>query len=107
MERSDRGLSFGHQLAGADLADAEALVVDAGWNQIAADWRILLDFGTVHAVRAQDRLVATAATLPYGGFAWISMVLVAACHRRKGLATRLLRRCIEDIAAAGRVAVLD
>ena len=56
-----------------------ALVAEAGWNQVAADWRIFLDFGTVYAVRDSDgRVIATAATLPYGGqFAWISMVLVA------------------------------
>src|SRR5258705_11537638 len=35
------------------------------------------------------------------------MVLVAADHRRKGLATRLLRRCIDDVLAAGLVPVLD
>ena len=39
------------------------------------------------------RIVATAATLPYGGrFAWISMVLVAGDYRRRGLATQLMRR---------------
>jgi GNAT superfamily N-acetyltransferase len=92
----------------ADLPDAQALVTEAGWNQIAADWRTFLDFGTVYAVRAADRVIATAATLPYGGrCAWISMVLVAGSHRRQGLATRLLDRCIADISAAGLVPVLD
>ena len=55
---------------------------------------MFLDFGTVYAVRAQGRVIATAATLPYGACAWISMVLVAGTHRRRGLATRLLHRCI-------------
>jgi hypothetical protein len=69
---------------------------------------MFLEFGTVHAVRAEGRVVATAATLPYGGrCAWISMVLVAGDHRRKGLATRLLRGCIDDVLAAGLVPVLD
>jgi GNAT superfamily N-acetyltransferase len=96
------------RLAVSELSDAEALVAEAGWNQIAADWRMFLEFGTVYAVRAEGRVVATAATLPYGGrCAWISMVLVAADHRRKGLATRLLRRCIDDVLAAGLVPVLD
>jgi GNAT superfamily N-acetyltransferase len=91
----------------ADLPQAEALVAEAGWNQVAADWRMFLDFGTVYAVRAGARVIATAATLPYGRCAWISMVLVAASHRRQGLATRLLDRCIADISAAGLVPVLD
>jgi GNAT superfamily N-acetyltransferase len=96
------------RLAAAELPDAEALVAEAGWNQVAADWRMFLEFGTVYAVRAAGRVVATAATLPYGGrCAWISMVLVAGAHRRKGLATRLLRRCIDDVLAAGLVPVLD
>jgi GNAT superfamily N-acetyltransferase len=96
------------RLADTELPDAEALVAEAGWNQVAADWRMFLDFGTVYAVRADGRVIATAATLPYGGrCAWISMVLVAASHRRQGLATRLLDRCITDIAAAHLVPVLD
>jgi GNAT superfamily N-acetyltransferase len=96
------------RLAVSELPDAEALVAEAGWNQVAADWRMFLEFGTVYAVRAEGRVVATAATLPYGGrCAWISVVLVAADHRRKGLATRLLRRCINDVLAAGLVPVLD
>jgi GNAT superfamily N-acetyltransferase len=96
------------RLAPAELPDAEALVTEAGWNQVAADWRIFLDFGTAYAVREHGRVVATAATLPYGGrCAWISMVLVTAVQRRRGLATRLLHRCIADVTAAGLVAVLD
>ena len=53
------------------------------------------------------RVIATAAMLPYERFAWISMVLVTAAHRRRGLATRLLHRCIADVKAAGLVPVLD
>jgi GNAT superfamily N-acetyltransferase len=96
------------RLAPADLADAEAMVAEAGWNQVATDWRIFLEYGTGYAVRSGSRVIATAATLPYGGrCAWISMVLVAAVHRRHGLATRLLHRCISDIKANGLVPVLD
>ncbi len=88
---------------------AQALVAEAGWNQVAADWRVFMDFGTVYAVRSGNgRLVATAATLPYGDrFAWISMVLVAGDYRRRGLATGLLRRCIDDLVARNLVPVLD
>jgi GNAT superfamily N-acetyltransferase len=104
MARSDSEIG---RLAPGDLADAEALVTEAGWNQVAADWRMFLDFGTAYAVRDAARVVATAATLPYGRCAWISMVLVAGTQRRRGLATRLLHRCIDDIRAAGLVPVLD
>jgi GNAT superfamily N-acetyltransferase len=104
MARSEAPIE---RLALADLADAGALVAEAGWNQVAADWRIFLDFGTAYAVRSGGRVIATAATLPYGRCAWISMVLVSAGHRRQGLATRLLHRCISDIEASGLVPVLD
>lgn len=96
-------------LLASDIADAEALVAEAGWNQIAADWRLFLDLGTVHAARdITGRVIATAATLPHEGrFAWISMVLVNGAHRRRGLASGLMRRCIDELNAAGLVPVLD
>jgi GNAT superfamily N-acetyltransferase len=96
-------------LTAAELDDAAALVAEAGWNQVAADWRIFLDLGMVYAVRSSaGRVIATAATLSYGGqFAWISMVLVAGAYRRQGLARRLMDRCIKDLTAAGVVPVLD
>lgn len=96
-------------LLASDIADAEALVAEAGWNQLASDWRIFLDLGAGYAVRdAAGRVIATAATLPHAGrFAWISMVLVNGAHRRQGLASLLMRRCIDDLTAAGLVPVLD
>ncbi|MGE0605035.1 MAG: GNAT family N-acetyltransferase [Xanthobacteraceae bacterium] len=91
-----------------ELGDAEALVKEAGWNQTAADWRIFLELGTVFAIRDQGRVIATAATLPYGGkFGWISMVLIAGSYRRQGLATRLMERCISSLTEAGVVPILD
>jgi GNAT superfamily N-acetyltransferase len=109
MALSDPALARESPLTGDELGDAEALVREAGWNQVAADWRIFLELGTVYAVRTSaGRVIATAATLPYGGrFAWISMVLVAGDYRRQGLATRLLRRCTQELTGAGLVPVLD
>jgi GNAT superfamily N-acetyltransferase len=98
---------IGPPLAAAELPDAEALVREAGWNQVAADWEIFRALGTVHAARSGGRVVATAATLPYGAFAWISMVLVAGEQRRHGLGTALLKRCIAELVEQGRVPVLD
>lgn len=96
------------QLAANDLADADALVRESGWNQTEADWRTFLDFGTVRAIRDKGKVIATAATLPYGGkFAWISMVLISGAYRRQGLGTKLMQRCLDDLTAAGLVPVLD
>jgi GNAT superfamily N-acetyltransferase len=52
-------------------------------------------------------VVATAAILPYGQFAWISMVLVAGEQRRRNLGTRLLKRCIDALREQDLVPVLD
>ncbi len=91
-----------------DLAAAQGLVAEAGWNQNAADWRVFLELGQGFSVRDGERLAATAATLPYpSGFGWISMVLVGGGYRRRGIATRLLQRCIDSLQAAGMVPVLD
>jgi len=95
-------------LRAEDLGDAGALVKEAGWNQAEADWRIFLNLGTVFAIRDKGRVIATAATLPYGGrFGWISMVLIAGEYRRRGLATRLMERCIATLTASGLVPILD
>ncbi len=81
---------------------------EAGWNQNAADWEVFLTHGTVLGFSIGDRLVATAAALPYGdGFGWISMVLVAAEWRRRGFATRLVAACTSLLRDAGRAALLD
>ena len=80
-----------------------------GAVQLAADWRIFIARGRVYAVHTDEgRIVATTATLPYGSrFAWISMVLVAGEFRRRGLATRLMRWAMDDLAAARLVPLLD
>src|SRR6202022_4074973 len=85
------------------------LSTEAHWNQNEADWRFFLTKGIVFGVRDHDhRLVATAALLPYGPEnAWISMVLVTASWRRRGLATRLVDACLEAAAAQGLTPWLD
>ena len=48
-----------------DLDDALALSAEAGWNQTAADWTLMLRLGHAFAVRDEGRVVATALALPY------------------------------------------
>jgi len=90
-------------LAGLELS------AEAHWNQNEADWRFFLSQGTVFGVRDGDgHVIATAALLPYtSGNAWISMVLVTANWRRRGLATRLIDACLDAAAAQGLTAWLD
>jgi GNAT superfamily N-acetyltransferase len=111
MGNSEPGLPAGigaRALCAADLDAARGLSQEAGWNQVAADWRVFLELGSAIALTRDGRLIATAATLPYAGrFAWISMVLVTAPERRQGLARWLLRRCVNDLLAKKLVPVLD
>jgi GNAT superfamily N-acetyltransferase len=91
-----------------DLDGALALSAEAGWNQVAADWRLMLRLGSGFAVRDAGRVVATAIALPYPpAFGWVSMVLVHTPYRRLGLATRLVERATAALTDAGLVAVLD
>jgi ribosomal protein S18 acetylase RimI-like enzyme len=96
-------------LSSAELDDVGALVTEARWNQAAADWRLFVELGRVYAAHdASGRIVATSAILPYGErFGWISMVLVAGTYRRRGLATLLMCRAMDDLSAARLVPVLD
>jgi GNAT superfamily N-acetyltransferase len=90
-------------LAGLELS------AEAHWNQNEADWRFFLSQGTVFGVRdGEAHLIATAALLPYtSGNAWISMVLVTANWRRRGLATKLVDACLGAAAAQGLTTWLD
>ena len=96
-------------LGAGDLDACMALSIEAGWNQTADDWRHFIREGRSFGNRAPDgRLVASAAALPYDGpFGFVSMVLVTADWRRRGLATRLVDRCVEELQARGLVPVLD
>lgn len=92
----------------ANLDGALLLSEEACWNQTSADWRVFITHGECYGVRAAGRLVASAAILPFGGgFGWISMVLVTAEWRRRGLASQLMSRCIGAMRARGSASLLD
>ena len=97
------------RLAEADVDAAMALSAAVGWNQVAADWRLMLRLGQALGIRNRDgQLIATALSLPFGSrFGWVSMVIVDRDHRGLGLAMRLLKACVERLEAAGLVAGLD
>lgn len=90
------------------IAAALSLSAEAGWNQVDRDWRFMLAAGESFGfVDAQDRLVASGLTVEFQHFAWISMILVTRDRRRRGLATRLMARCIESIERRSLVPALD
>ena len=93
----------------ADVAGGLALSDAAGWNQTVDDWALFIEEGRAIGCRdPEGRLIATAAALPYGaGVGWVSMVLVDAAFRHRGLASALLGDCVDWLRGAGRVPVLD
>ena len=78
----------------ADIPAGLALCRASGWNQTEHDWRHFLTTAPHGALAAVEhgQLIGTVATLPYGPFAWISMVLVDPAARRRGIGTLLLER---------------
>jgi GNAT superfamily N-acetyltransferase len=81
-----------------DIAIATRLSSEAGWNQTADDWRMLLALAPegCFGIDADDRLVATATLVCYGrDLAWIGMVLTDSQYRRRGFARKLLRHTID------------
>ena len=96
-------------LGPTDLGAAAALALEAGWNQVEADWRIFLELGHLMGVDVPGQgVVATAATLPLGpDLGWIGMMLVGMPYRRQGLGHQLLGQCILDLAAQGLTPGLD
>jgi GNAT superfamily N-acetyltransferase len=108
MASIEGGLAW-EPLTAADAQAALPLSAEAGWNQTTADWAFMLREGSGIGLRdGADRRVGSALALPLGErLSWISMVLVARDARRRGIGTRLLRRTIEAVREAGRVAGLD
>ena len=94
-------------MGAGDIDGAVALNAEAGWNQIAADWRFRLAVGAGTGI-VDDRLIATSMLLPQGErFAWIAMILVTAARQRQGLASELMHRCIARANDMGVIAGLD
>jgi GNAT superfamily N-acetyltransferase len=92
-----------------DVEAAVCLSAEPGWNQIAADWELMIDQGLAIGMEAEGgRLAASGLSLPYGDlFAWIAMILVTADYRRRGVATHVMRRCIEMLRARSLIPALD
>ncbi|MBW8637246.1 GNAT family N-acetyltransferase [Hoeflea sp. WL0058] len=92
-----------------DIQAGMALSTEAGWNQVADDWKHFIERGeTIGVCDADGRLIASAAALPYdGSFGFVGMVLVTADWRRRGIATRLVDRCMAILRSRNLTPVLD
>lgn len=96
-------------LTSDDIPQALELSQEAHWNQIADDWQFMISNGDAFGFSShENQLISSALALPFeGSFGWISMVLVSASWRRKGLATKLLQQAIEILEIKGKIPLLD
>jgi GNAT superfamily N-acetyltransferase len=78
----------------SDIPAGLRLCRASGWNQTERDWQDFLRAAPQGALVAveSEHVIGSVATLPYGPFAWISMVLVDPAARRRGVGTLLLNR---------------
>lgn len=78
----------------AGIPDGLRLCRASGWNQTARDWQYFLTAAPGGGLVAEENgiVIGTVATLPYGPFTWISMVLVDPNARGRGVGTLLLNR---------------
>ena len=91
----------------ADIPAGLGLCRASRWNQTERDWQHFLMTAPHGALVAVENglVIGTVATLPYGSFAWISMVLVDPAARGRGVGTLLLHRGLALVpeAAAARL----
>jgi GNAT superfamily N-acetyltransferase len=85
---------FIRKMTAADIPAGLLLCRASGWNQIERDWQYFLTAAPDGALVAEENgiVIGTVATLPYGPFTWISMVLVNPRARGRGVGTLLLHR---------------
>ena len=88
---------------------AFTLSAEAGWNQTADDWRLMLGEGeAIGQITAAGQLVASALVLPYGErLGWIAMILTSESYRGQGLATSNLQWALERCQQRQLIAGLD
>jgi len=81
------------KLHAGDVPAAMSLSSEAGWNQTADDWRMLIDLApeSCLGIEIDGELASTATLLCYGRrLGWIGMVLTRIAFRGRGFARRLL-----------------
>lgn len=86
------------RLLAEDLASADQLRADLGWNQTISDWERLLALSPEGCfVAAQNaRIVGTCTTVTYGNaLAWIGMMMVHPASRGQGVGKALLQRAVD------------
>lgn len=87
----------------ADVPLGMRLKEEAGWNQLEADWRRMVELQPDGAYVAELDGVpcGTVTTCRFGPVAWVAMMLVQAALRGRGIGRALMVRALEDLDAHG------
>ncbi len=87
----------------ADIPVGMRLKNQAGWNQLEADWRRMLDLQPDGGFVAElDRAaVGTVMTCRFGPVAWVAMMLVEERYRGRGIGRALMVHALEDLDSRG------
>ena len=82
----------------ADIPDVVRLSARIGWDYSEEEMEVVLRSGRFFAHRTPEgKVVSTAALFPYSTLASLGVVMVDPDYRRRGLATRLVSACIEEV----------
>ena len=86
-----------------DIPVGLSLKEKAGWNQLEADWRRLLELQPdVCFLAESDGVgVGTVTTCQFGPVAWIAMMLVDEAYRRRGIGRALMTRALDELDCQG------
>ncbi|WP_340149077.1 GNAT family N-acetyltransferase [uncultured Sneathiella sp.] len=92
-----------------DMEAVLSLSGEAGWTQVADDWRLMMGLGYCAGFRDPSGVpIASGVALPMDDrYGWISMILVTKSWQRKGLATKLVDKCCDWLEERGITPLLD
>src|SRR3981081_3729230 len=87
----------------ADIPTGMQLQEHAGWNQLEADWRRLLDLQPDGCFLAEldGAPVGTVTTCRFGPVVWGAMMLVEERFRGRGIGRSLMVHALNDLDARG------
>lgn len=92
------------RLCADDLAAADQLRADLGWNQTISDWQRLLSLSPEGCFAAEQdaRIVGTCTTVAYSkALAWIGMMMVHPASRGQGIGNALLQHAVDHLRQLG------